>query len=552
MTSFGIWSLLPPLAALGLALWKKQIYAALLLGVWMGWWVVEGWNPIAATGSTVTSIVAVFHDVGNTRILLYSLLVGSVLTLISATGGVEGFVIRVSDRRWVTNRRQAQMVPFLLGVLITVESSITALVAGTVGRPLTDRYRVSREKLAYVCDSTSAPVCILVPFNGWGALVIGLLAVQGVANPVAVLLASIRWNIYPMLAILLVLATILTGWEIGPMRTAERRAREEGKLLADGAKPMVAEEVLTTTPLPGIQPRALYLVLPVVTMVGAIVAGILITGRRGSSPDAGLWEMIQASSGSTAVLWAVLASLAVLTVIALGPCRMSGRVFMDLVFKGMGGMIPVVSLLLLAFALGGVVRELGTGAYVAGIIGGAGSTKVAVAGSFVLASFMAFATGTSWGTFALMVPIAVPLAAAQGGSLPFHGFGVGSHGPRANPDPLRPPRWGGRSPFLSDCGLTGRPPAKQEDLRAGINPAPTNTVVGEGFIPSLWWITGWKKRSRYLGYSNFPSCSRISASMGASVLVPSSSACGSKAEPVIAKTTPSPDSGCTQTPARSP
>jgi tetracycline resistance efflux pump len=88
MTSFGIWSLLPPLAALGLALWKKQIYAALLLGVWMGWWVVEGWNPIAATGSTVTSIVAVFHDVGNTRILLYSLLVGSVLTLISATGGV--------------------------------------------------------------------------------------------------------------------------------------------------------------------------------------------------------------------------------------------------------------------------------------------------------------------------------------------------------------------------------------------------------------------------------------------------------------------------------
>jgi Na+/H+ antiporter NhaC len=99
---------------------------------------------------------------------------------------------------------------------------------------------------------------------------------------------------------------------------------------------------------------------------------------------------------------------------------MSGRVFMDLVFKGMGGMIPVVSLLLLAFALGGVVRELGTGAYVAGIIGGAGSTKVAVAGSFVLASFMAFATGTSWGTFALMVPIAVPLAAAQGGSLPLY------------------------------------------------------------------------------------------------------------------------------------
>jgi tetracycline resistance efflux pump len=420
MDSFGFWSLVPPLAALGLALWKKQIYPALLIGVWVGWWVVESWNPIAATGSMVSSIVAVFQDAGNARILLYSLLVGSVLTLISATGGVEGFVASVAERRWVTNRRQAQMLPFLLGVLITVESSITALVAGTVGRPLTDRYRVSREKLAYICDSTSAPVCILVPFNGWGALVIGLLAVQEVANPVAVLVASIRWNFYPMLAILLLLGTIVTGREIGPMRSAERRAKEEGKLLADGAQPMVAEEVLAATPDPGIRPRAMYLVLPVVTMVGAIVAGILITGRRGSSPEAGLWEVIQASSGSTAVLWAVLASLAVLAVISLGPCHMSGRGFVDLVFKGMGGMIPVVTLLVLAFALGGVVRELGTGAYVAAIIGGAASAKVAVGGSFVLASFMAFATGTSWGTFALMVPIAVPLALAQGGSLPLY------------------------------------------------------------------------------------------------------------------------------------
>jgi Na+/H+ antiporter NhaC len=420
MTSFGIWSLLPPLAALGLALWKKQIYPALLLGVWMGWWVVNGWNPIAATGSTVTSIVAVFQDAGNARILLYSLMVGSVLTLISATGGVEGFVAWISRRRWVTNRRQAQMVPFLLGILITVESSITALVAGTVGRPLTDRYKVSREKLAYICDSTSAPVCILVPFNGWGALVIGLLAVQDVANPVAVLLGSIRWNAYPILAIFLVLVTILAGREIGPMRSAERRAREEGKLLADGAQPMVAEEVLSVTPDSGIKPRAIYLVLPVVTMVGAIIAGILVTGRLGTSTDAGLWEMIQASSGSTAVLWAVLASLAILGGIALGACRMSGKAFIDHVFKGMGGMIPVVTLLVLAFALGGVVRELGTGAYVAEIISGAGSTKVAVAGSFVLASFMAFATGTSWGTFALMVPIAVPLAVAQGGPLPLY------------------------------------------------------------------------------------------------------------------------------------
>jgi len=420
MTSFGIWSLVPPLAALGLALWKKQIYPALFLGVWMGWLVVDGWNPITATASTVNALVGVLQDAGNARILIYSLLVGSVLTLINATGGVEGFVVWVAERRWVSGRRQAQMVPFLIGILITVESSITALVAGTVGRPLTDSYRVSREKLAYICDSTSAPVCILVPFNGWGALIIGLLAVQGISNPVAVMLASIRWNLYPMIAIVLVLLTILLRFDVGPMRTAERRAVDEGKLLADGAQPMVAEDVLSTAPEPGVRPRALYLVLPVVTMVGAILAGIVITGRQGSPPGGGLWKIIEASSGSTAVLWAVLASLAVLAVIALGPCRMPGRTFVDLVFKGIGGMVPVVTLLLLAFALGAVTRELGTGAYVAGIIGGVASPKVAVAGLFLLASFMAFATGTSWGTFALMVPIAVPLATALGGPVPLY------------------------------------------------------------------------------------------------------------------------------------
>ncbi|UCH62126.1 MAG: Na+/H+ antiporter NhaC family protein [Fidelibacterota bacterium] len=426
--SYGILSLLPPAVALGLALWKKQIYPALLLGVWIGWWVLEGWNPLAATGSTITSIVTVFVDSGNTRIILYSLLVGSVLTLMSATGGVEGFVKWVGDRHWVTNRRQAQLVPFFMGILITVESSITSLVAGTVGRPLTDRYRVSREKLAYICDSTSAPICILVPFNGWGAMVIGLLAVQEVQSPVAVLLSSLVWNFYPMVAILVVLFTILARRDVGPMKRAERRARDEGKLMADDAHPLVGEDVLGVDRLEGLKPRAINLALPVLTMILSIVAGIYFTGKAAAPEGAGLWEIIQSSSGSTAVLWAVITSLVVLAILNVRPYfrrnpereGMSGQAFMDLTFKGMGGMIPVVTLLILAFALGATVRELGTGVYVARIISGVASGKLAVVGLFLLACIMAFATGTSWGTFALMVPIAVPLAAAMDGHLPLY------------------------------------------------------------------------------------------------------------------------------------
>ena len=420
MEQYGIWSLLPPVAALTLALWKKQIYPALLIGVWMGWLVLEGWNPLSAVISTITVLVSVFQDADNTRIIFYSLLVGSVLTLLNATGGVEGFVGWVSRRQLVTNARQAQLVPFLLGILITVESSITSLVAGTVGRPLTDKYRVSREKLAYICDSTSAPICILVPFNGWGAMVIGLLAVQGVESPVGVLLSSLVWNFYPMLAILIVLATILLGRDIGPMKSAEHRARTKGLLLAEGAVPMVSEDVLQVKTVAGLEPKPVKLVAPVVTMVAMIVVGLLITGRANASQGAGLWEIIEASSGSTAVLWAVLASLGVEAALSLGRGKMTGRAFVDLVFKGMGGMIPVVSLLVLAFALGATVRELGTGAYVAQLIGAAAGAKLAVSGLFLLSCVMAFATGTSWGTFALMIPIAVPLAAALGGPLPLY------------------------------------------------------------------------------------------------------------------------------------
>ena len=335
----------------------------------------------------------------------------------SATGGVQGFVNWLEKKRWVRNRTQAQLVPFLVGVLVTVESSITSLVAGTVGRPLTDRFKVSREKLAYICDSTSAPICILVPFNGWGAFILGLLAVQGVESPVALLFQSIRVNFYPMAAIVIVFLSIVRKWNLGPMKAAELRAQHEGKLYGDDARPMVADDVVGVKPLEGIQYRAVNLVAPVITMVVSIVVGIYVTGRLSAGEDAELWDIIKASSGSMAVLWAVIMSLVVLA--ALNVLKgLPLSTFVDLVFKGMGGMIPVVSLLLLAFALGDAVRQLGTGVYVAGVISGVLSTKMAVIGLFLISCFVAFSTGTSWGTFAVMVPIAIPMAITLGGSTP--------------------------------------------------------------------------------------------------------------------------------------
>ena len=357
---------------------------------------------MSAVGATVTSIINVFSDSGNTRDLIYSLAVGGTLTLISATGGVKGFINWLEKKQWVKNRTQAQLVPFLVGIFITVESSITCLLAGTVGRPLTDRFKVSREKLAYICDSTSAPICILVPFNGWGAFIIGLLSVQGVESPVTVLFQSVLVNFYPMVAIVVVLLSILWGWNIGPMVDAEERARYKGEIYSDNARPMIGDDVIGVEPIEGIEHRAVNLVVPVITMIVTMLAGIFVTGSMAVGNDAGLWNIIKASSGSTAVLWSVIMSLVVLG--GLNIFRgLSLNKYIDYLFKGMGGMIPVVSLLVLAFALGGVVRELGTGVYIAGLISGVLNLKVAVIGLFLASCFVAFSTGTSWGTFAVMV-----------------------------------------------------------------------------------------------------------------------------------------------------
>ena len=139
-------SILPPIIALIVSIWKKQIYISLLLGIWFGWLILESWNPIIASSSTLNGIVNVFSVASNTKIILYSLGVGGILKLLYATGGISGFINWIDKKNFVQNRFQAQLIPFLIGIVITIESSITALISGTVGKPLTDKYKISREK----------------------------------------------------------------------------------------------------------------------------------------------------------------------------------------------------------------------------------------------------------------------------------------------------------------------------------------------------------------------------------------------------------------------
>jgi Na+/H+ antiporter NhaC len=260
---------------------------------------------------------------------------------------------------------------------IFLESTFSLLVSGSVARPLFDKCRISREKLAYIIDATCAPKLILIPLNAWGAYIAGLLLAQDVVNVNALLAGAVALNFYAILAILLVLAVVLTGWDIGPMREAERRVAEEGKLLRDGAEPMVSTDVTLTEPKEGVPLRAANMVLPILVMVVTVPIVLLMTGDGD----------VRSGSGSQAVLWGVIVGL----MVAVMMFRLQGI------------------LTIKESTDHAMTRALGTGEFVAEAARRALNPGFVPALVFLLACFIAFSTGTSWGTFAIMIPIVMPM-----------------------------------------------------------------------------------------------------------------------------------------------
>ena len=398
----GFVSVLPPILAILVALVTRQAVLALAAGVVFGELVLGGGNLFRALAGSVARVTDAFS--GNASILLFSTLVGAILALIGRTGGVAGFVKWVTSRRLVKTGRGAEAMALLLGLGIFVESSITCLVSGTVARPLFDRFRLSREKLAYLADSTSAPVCILIPMNGWGALIIGILATLGIEDQVRLLVGSIPFNFYSLAALGLAFFFGLSGRDFGPMARAQRRARDTGQLLREGARPLVSSEVLALPPAPGIPHRARNMVVPLAVLLGMIFVGLWVTGDGD----------LLAGDGGASVLWAVLAAVVAAAVMGIAQRALRPAESVDLVHQGAGGMIPVVAVLLLAFAIAGVARDLGTGVWLAGVAEASMAAWLVPATLFVVTSAMAFSTGTSWGTFGVMLPIAIPAAAVLG------------------------------------------------------------------------------------------------------------------------------------------
>ncbi|HXV64335.1 MAG TPA: Na+/H+ antiporter NhaC family protein [Vicinamibacteria bacterium] len=397
-------SVLPPLIAIVTALVTKQVFLSLFAGIWLGWSILNGGNVVVGLRDAIQALVDVYKDDGNTRTIIFSAMVGSLIALTQHSGGVEGFIRLVSERGVVATRRGAQVLATLLGLGIFVESTITCLVTGAISRPLFDKLSLSREKLAYLCDSTSAPVCILIPMNGWGAFIMGVLATQGIENPLTTLLYANLFNFYASLAVVLVFFIVISGKDFGPMARAERRARETGKVLRDGAEPLVSTEVLSLPTKPGVEPLARNMLVPMVSMLLMMPVGLYITGDGD----------LLAGSGSTAVLWAVLLAVVVAAVLYRVQGIFSLAETIDLAFKGLGGLMPVALLMMLAFAIAALSNELKTGIYLASLAENLLRPALVPAVLFVISGFIAFSTGTSWGTFGIMLPIGIPMVGALG------------------------------------------------------------------------------------------------------------------------------------------
>ncbi len=383
-------SVLPPVVAIAVVLWRREVIVALLLAIFTAelLLVANHWSaPGPATLNTLERIVAVFESPGNTRLLIFSLMIGSLLAYIRASGGVAAVVVAIVNKGLAKNGRQAALLTSGVGTVVFVESNLSVLTAGILSRGLFDRFGLNRAKLAYIIDSTSAPVCILILLNGWGAFVLALLGNYELgASSAEVLWGSIPYNFYALVTLLVVFLTAASGRYFGPLATSPSLVEHTGD---------DADEVKAT--------KARYMIVPLAVMVFGMIGFMLWTGDGD----------ITAGSGSKSVLYATaLATLVAYLQMLLNGHYQHGEL-VKIGFHGMSDLLPLVTILLLALALGSSLGDLGTGDYIASIVSGALPKFLVPAMLFIAGALISFSTGTSWGTFAILIPLGMPLVAAM-------------------------------------------------------------------------------------------------------------------------------------------
>jgi Na+/H+ antiporter NhaC len=427
----GWFSLVPPLVAIVLALVLREVVSALFAGVWIGALAIARFNPLSATWRTIDQFaipeLANTAD-GHTQIVVFSLLLGGMVGVISRNGGTMGIVEAVQP--FARSARRGQLATWFAGMGVFFDDYANTLIVGNTMRPITDRLRISREKLAYLVDSTAAPLAALVPISTWVGYEISLirdgLAIAAEQNPAMadsldlnaffVFIETIPYRFYPVLALFFAALVALSRRDFGPMAAAERRARETGQLYRPDA------QLLTDTASDVMQPkkdaphRWPNAALPVLTVIAVVLGGLYVTGRAGAEEGARLWDVFGASDPFITMAWGSLAGCVVAMGLSVSQRILSLEEAIDAWLNGMRSMLIAIIILTLAWSLGSVTAEIGTAAYLSQVLSDRVALNLIPVIVFAVAAAMSFATGTSWGTMGILLPLVIPLTVALGGA----------------------------------------------------------------------------------------------------------------------------------------
>jgi Na+/H+ antiporter NhaC len=411
-------SVLPPVFAIVFALTLKRVIPALFLGIWLGAWIIHDFSMAGLWSSLLETFqVYVLQALANpdrAGIILFSLMIGGMVGIISRNGGMQGIVNRIVV--WADSVRHASLATAWMGLAIFFDDYANTLVVGNTMRPVTDAKRISRAKLAYIVDSTAAPVACIALVTTWIGYEVGLIgdSIDKIATLDAeaylVFINTIPYSFYPILAITFVFMIAGSGRDFGPMLAAEKLAREKG-VFADEDLPDDADnDCKPIHPVEGKPQRAINAIIPVLVLIFSVMAGLYITGSEGLEvANPSMQDIIGNADSIKALMWASFIGMLTATVLTLGQRIMTLEETINAWYQGLRSMLMAIIILLLAWSLGDIAEALKTADFLVSVLGDALPPYTLPLLVFLIAAATAFATGSSWGAMGILIPLVIPL-----------------------------------------------------------------------------------------------------------------------------------------------
>lgn len=405
----GAWSIVPPVLAIALALLFRSVIPALVAGIWVGATLVLGFGPLSWLNGLLNGFqVYVLNSLANrdhAAIILFSMMIGGMVGIVTRVGGMSAIVNLIVKRAKTAVAGQVSI--WLMGLIIFFDDYGNTLVVGNTARPLSDKLGISREKLAYIVDSTAAPVACLAIATTWIGYEVGIIAdaiapiAEITESAYSIFLKTIGYSFYPVLSIFFVFAVAASGRDFGPMAVAEQAARKRRGKPPAGPASSVGDELEAK---PGIPQRAVNALAPILVMVIALFAGLYVTGEGNT-----LSAIMGTADAYQALMWASILSVLTAMVLAVGQRLLTLTEAVDAWFGGVRAMLIAMIILILAWALSEVTGDLHTADYLISVLSGQIAMEWLPAMVFVLSAVTAFSTGSSWGTMGILMPLIIPL-----------------------------------------------------------------------------------------------------------------------------------------------